>query len=107
MMSAQGGGGGYSAKADAVRKLSKGCCVKMQTGGGGSKNQKTVWTSFMDDPHCYSCMTSMISFLSYSVCLVTVIQIKGMMKVVAFSRSLKRIDIVQYMDAIVKSWPVK
>ena len=34
MMSAQGGGGG-TITANAVKKLSKGGCVKMQTKGGG------------------------------------------------------------------------
>ena len=43
MMSAQRGGEGGNPKADAVRKLSKGGCVKMQTkgGGGGQKIRKT------------------------------------------------------------------
>ena len=41
MMSAQGGGsGGGTPKADAVKKLSKGGCVKMLTGGGGVKKSE-------------------------------------------------------------------
>ena len=45
MMSAQGGG---TPKADAVRKLSKGGCVKIQTRGGrGSKNPKILQTSYV------------------------------------------------------------
>ena len=51
MMSAQGGGGGGSTqKADIVRKLSKGGCVKMQT-GGGSKNQEILQTSYVHVPY--------------------------------------------------------
>ena len=38
MMSARGGREEGTSKADAVRKLSKGGCVKMQTRGGGGQN---------------------------------------------------------------------
>ena len=40
MMSAQGRGEGGTPKADTVRKLSKGVCVKMQTRGEGVKKSK-------------------------------------------------------------------
>ena len=40
MMSAQGGGEWGTPKADAVRKLSKGGCVKMQTRGRGSQKSE-------------------------------------------------------------------
>ena len=57
MMSAQGGGEGGTPKADAVRKLSKGGCVKMQTRGEGVKKSENFadvictwplikWTTF-------------------------------------------------------------
>ena len=47
MMSAQGGG---TPKADAVRKLSQGGCVKMQNRGRGSKNPKILQTSYVHGP---------------------------------------------------------
>ena len=40
MMSARGGGEGGTSKADAVRKLSKGGCVKKQTRGEGVKKSE-------------------------------------------------------------------
>ena len=49
MMSARGGGGGGTSKADAVRKPSKGGCVKKQTRGEGVKkrNPKILQTSYV------------------------------------------------------------
>ena len=46
MMSAQGGG---TPKADAVRKLSKGGCVKIQI-GGGVKDTNVLQTSYVHGP---------------------------------------------------------
>ena len=40
MISARGGGEGGTSKADAVRKLSKGGCVKKQTWGEGVKKSE-------------------------------------------------------------------
>ena len=43
-------GMGVPQKADALKKLSKGNCVKRQTGGRWIKNQKILQTSYVHGP---------------------------------------------------------
>ena len=49
-----GRGRGGTPKADAVRNLSEGGCVKMQTRGRGSKNPKILQTSYVHGPQGWS-----------------------------------------------------
>ena len=45
-----GRGEGGTPKSDAVRKLSKGGCMKMQTRGDGVKDRKILQTSYVHAP---------------------------------------------------------